>query len=183
MVYTYRLHIPWHLCSRTTPLQWFKIFPGNISQTHMLCSLPTPIIQFNPHVMPSLPRHNMTCQWLLPLAAGDKKKAAATAGSSRGTSYTIAEDKALCSAYLNVSRDPIVGTNQKSETYWERITNYYNDLKVGCYRTACSLTARWGVISKDTSLFCGIKAEVDRLRQSGKTEQDRVRTRCLLSPY
>ncbi len=39
----------------------------------------------------------------------------------RGRSYTQAEDKALCSAYLNVSRDPIVGANQTSDTYWDRI--------------------------------------------------------------
>lgn len=105
---------------------------------------------------------------------GPRKKNQTKGVSSRGLSYTVAEDKVLCSAYLNVTRDPIVGTNQKSETYWERITNYYNTNTPGPARTTDSLISRWSTISKDTARFCGIKAEVDRRRQSGKTESDRI---------
>ncbi|OEL37810.1 hypothetical protein BAE44_0001172, partial [Dichanthelium oligosanthes] len=31
----------------------------------------------------------------------------------------------LCSAYLNVSKDPIVGVNQTMELYWDRIQHYF----------------------------------------------------------
>jgi hypothetical protein len=36
---------------------------------------------------------------------------------SRTGNFTIAEDKAICSAFINVSKDPIVGVNQSSEAY------------------------------------------------------------------
>jgi len=95
----------------------------------------------------------------------------------RGPSYTHAKDKALCSAYLNVSRDPIVGANQTSDTYWDRICKYYHDNnELTTHRTIDSLQHRWGTISKDTTCFCGFKAEQDRRRESGKTEDDRVST-------
>jgi len=126
-----------------------------------------PLSQYD-MAMPSKPRRTRS-----------KKKTASKGGSSKGTSYTIAEDLALCSAYLNVSQDATVGTNQKSETYWERITNYYNNSKVPRTRTEIALSHHWGSIAKDTSLFCGIKGEIDRLRQSGKTEQNRVLKHCL----
>ena len=31
------------------------------------------------------------------------------------------EDELLISAWLNVSTDPMIGTDQKGETFWERI--------------------------------------------------------------
>jgi hypothetical protein len=105
------------------------------------------------------------------------KRTKSKASSSRGPSYSTAEDKALCSAYLNVSRDPIVGAYQTDETYWERIAKYYNENnKFRVPRTPDSLATRWHNISKDTARFCGKKAEVDRRRESGKTEEDRVLT-------
>lgn len=62
-----------------------------------------------------------------------KKKAVAQEGSEggahRGNNYTIEEDLCLISAWLNVSRDPIVGTNQTYEAYWDRITSYYDQHK------------------------------------------------------
>jgi hypothetical protein len=41
--------------------------------------------------------------------------------------FTLTEYETLCSAYLNVSKDPIVGVNQSMQSYWVRITDYYND--------------------------------------------------------
>lgn len=141
--------------------QFYFPHPGQ----HPYCSQNAP----PEYGMPSKPRRTRS-----------KKKPAATGGSSRGTSYTQAEDIALCSAYLNVSRDPIVGTNQKNDTYWERIAKYYNSSNVPCSRSPLSLSNRWLIISKETSRFCSIKARVDRLKQSGKTEQDRVILHCFL---
>ncbi|RYR49686.1 hypothetical protein Ahy_A07g036216 [Arachis hypogaea] len=34
------------------------------------------------------------------------------------------EDEILISAWLNILTDPIVGTNQKGETFWSRIHSY-----------------------------------------------------------
>jgi hypothetical protein len=38
-------------------------------------------------------------------------------------------DETLCSAYLNMTKDPIVGVNQKMEIYWIRISKFYNENK------------------------------------------------------
>ncbi|KAJ1273360.1 hypothetical protein BS78_06G274100 [Paspalum vaginatum] len=59
-----------------------------------------------------------------------KKKAISTdtseGGSHRSVNYTREEDLCLISAWLNVSRDPIVGTNQSHDAYLERVTKYYD---------------------------------------------------------
>jgi hypothetical protein len=35
----------------------------------------------------------------------------------------------MCSTYLIVSKDPIVGTNQLMKSYWGRIIDYFNEMK------------------------------------------------------
>lgn len=126
---------------------------------------------------PPPPQEDTLHPWATtPTPASSRKKKKGTKGtgtSSRGPAYTIAEDKLLCSAFLNVSRDATVGTNQTSETYWERITRYFNEnKKSGVTRTSDLLCTRWNNISKETARFCSAKAEIDRNRKSGKSEQD-----------
>jgi hypothetical protein len=41
--------------------------------------------------------------------------------SKRLKNFSTKEDESLCSAYINVSKDPIVGTNQPIRSYWGRI--------------------------------------------------------------
>ncbi|KAJ1264816.1 hypothetical protein BS78_08G030800 [Paspalum vaginatum] len=91
-----------------------------------------------------------------PYPSCSRRKTAKKGQSSRSRSppYTVSEDKALCYAFLNVSRDPIVGANQTSDT-------------------ADSLSHRWRLIAKEAARFCGTKARIDHLRESGKTENDR----------
>ncbi|WVZ68126.1 hypothetical protein U9M48_017107 [Paspalum notatum var. saurae] len=63
-------------------------------------------------------------------AKGKKKTPETSEGLSHRTSnYTVEEDLCLISAWLNVSRDPIVGTNQSHDAYWERIYGYYLEHK------------------------------------------------------
>ena len=38
-----------------------------------------------------------------------------------GGNYTSDEDLYLCKAYVSVSTDPIVGANQKGETFWKAV--------------------------------------------------------------
>ena len=91
--------------------------------------------------------------------------------------FSTKEDKILCSAYLNVSKDPIVAVNQSSGSYWARITAYCEEHN--CPRSKSSLQHRWGDIQKDTSRFCGFYAEVERKNQSGKSEDDKARNYTL----
>jgi hypothetical protein len=109
---------------------------------------------------------------------GKKQKQKMQNETGRGPSYTIDEDRALCSAYVNVGRDPIVGANQNSATYWERIANFFHDRSTcATRRSPTSLTDRWGTISYETSRFCSYLAEQERRRESGKTASDRVHLR------
>jgi hypothetical protein len=78
-------------------------------------------------------------------------------------------------AYLNMSKDPIVGVNQTMQCYSVRIAEFYNEnKKTANPRTASALQHRWSDIQKDTSRFCGIYAEIKRRNQSGKSEDDKV---------
>jgi hypothetical protein len=48
----------------------------------------------------------------------------------RTTNFNIDEDKLLVSAWLNVSLDPIQGTDQSKSTYWSRIHQYFHANKM-----------------------------------------------------
>ena len=44
----------------------------------------------------------------------------------RTKNFSVREDGVLISAWLNVSCDPIIGTNQARESYWGRMKEYYD---------------------------------------------------------
>jgi len=93
----------------------------------------------------------------------------------RNSNYSQAEDEVLISAFLNVSKDAAIGTNQSSKSYWRRICDYYNEHKKTPHsRSQHSLEHRWGSIQLDTTKFCGFYDKVLRLNQSGKSEDDKV---------
>jgi hypothetical protein len=57
--------------------------------------------------------------------------------------FTPTEDETICSAYLNVSKDPIVEMNQTMQCYSTIITVFYNENKKAANpRTASSLQHR-----------------------------------------
>jgi hypothetical protein len=94
----------------------------------------------------------------------------------RDKNFSIKEDELLCSAYINVSKDPIVGCNQPIGAYWDRVTRYYHEHKtMQTERTKASLIHRWEKIQKDTSKFCGYYGKIQRLNESGKNDDDKVR--------
>ncbi|KAE8811697.1 putative receptor protein kinase ZmPK1 [Hordeum vulgare] len=48
------------------------------------------------------------------------------APKGRTSNYTVDEDKLLCNTWLNVSMDPIVGTDQTRDTYWLRMKEFFD---------------------------------------------------------
>ncbi|KAB8103399.1 hypothetical protein EE612_035830 [Oryza sativa] len=102
--------------------------------------------------------------------AAKKKKV-----SRRGIAFTKEEDMVVCSAFLNISKDPITGVNQTSSGYYKRMHDYFNEHKPeGSNRSQIAIQHRWALIQKAINKFCGHKAAVDRLNESGKNEQDRI---------
>jgi hypothetical protein len=108
----------------------------------------------------------------VPQPVNDRRKKGV---AKREKNYSNLEDETLCSAYLNVSKDPVVGVNQPMKSYWARITDYFNEMRTtDVERSSSSLQHRWGDISRDTALFCSYYAEIERKHQSGKSEDDKV---------
>jgi hypothetical protein len=94
---------------------------------------------------------------------------------TRGVKFTVEEDLLLVSAWLNISMDPIVGNQQKHNTYWDKIYEYFEKEKTSCIsRTANSLMHRWSTIQLKTNKFCGCLAQIERRNESGLNEQDKV---------
>ncbi|KAG6647748.1 glutathione S-transferase T3-like isoform X1 [Carya illinoinensis] len=96
--------------------------------------------------------------------------------SQRGVSFTAEEDTILVSAWLNISMDPIRGTDQSSTQMWSRIYEYYSTYKKpNCQeRSIASLNNRWSIIQKCVNKFCGSLAQVEGMHPSDATEQDKI---------
>ncbi|GFQ03467.1 glutathione s-transferase t3 [Phtheirospermum japonicum] len=93
---------------------------------------------------------------------------------SRSKNYTIAEDRHLCTVYLDVSQDPIVGINQSKDQFWKLIAEKYNSEKPNPNmgdRTQISLQCRMQAILKDSRKFNGCLHQIEYLSPSGENEQ------------
>ena len=94
---------------------------------------------------------------------------------SRTKNFTEKEDIMLCSAWGNVGMDPVVGSNQSTATYWQRIYDYYHEHKdFPSDRNQRSLTARWQSIREHVTKYSGCLAQVERRNQSGTNLEDKV---------
>lgn len=79
--------------------------------------------------------------------------------------------------------DPIIGTQQKQDSFWARVHKYcetYDAYDDAFKRTQTSLTSRWSVINKECAKFCSCYDQVQQLQKSGTTKQDRV-SYCILN--
>jgi hypothetical protein len=93
----------------------------------------------------------------------------------RGVKFTVEEDLLIVSAWLNTSMDPIVGSQQKQNVFWDKIYEYFEKEKTSCVsRNANSLMHRWSTIQLKTNKFCGCLAQIERRNESGLNEQDKV---------
>ena len=73
----------------------------------------------------------------------------------RCVKFTVEEDILIVSAWLNTSMDPITGNQQKHNTYWDKIYEYFEKEKTSCTsHTANFLMHRWSTIQLKTNKFC-----------------------------
>lgn len=92
--------------------------------------------------------------------------------------WSSSDDILLISAWLNTSKDPIVGNEQKSDAFWKRIAAYYSaSPKVsGCEkREASGCKNRWQKINDGVSKFCGAYDAATRAKTSGQNEDDVIK--------
>ncbi|KAK8934015.1 Mitochondrial arginine transporter BAC2 [Platanthera zijinensis] len=100
--------------------------------------------------------------------------------SIRGQAFSPKEDQALCYAWLEVSEDPVMGSNQKEQRMWERISIIFHNTRpqtcVG-QRTPKSLSCRWSLLASKTSKFRGCIWQIEQRNPNDASELDISGTR------
>jgi hypothetical protein len=87
----------------------------------------------------------------------------------RGGNFSIEEDICLVSSWINVSQDPVQGTDQKYQAFWARIHAYFHEHKEFLStRSSTSLMNRWSTIQQLTNKFCGYLTQIENMNQSDR---------------
>lgn len=90
--------------------------------------------------------------------------------------WSPADDEVLISAWLNTSKDAIVGNDQNKGTFWKRVGEYYaatpHGQKEGERREHLHCKQRWHRINDLTNKFCGAVAAAERQVSSGQNDTD-----------
>jgi hypothetical protein len=99
--------------------------------------------------------------------------------AKRTKNFDPKEDLIVCSAWLNVRKDPINGANQSRGTFWSRVHAYFDKNKITtAVRIESSLMHRWLIIQFQVNNYCACYEAIERRNQSGKTIQDKVCFAC-----
>ncbi|XP_048605490.1 glutathione S-transferase T3-like [Brassica napus] len=89
--------------------------------------------------------------------------------------WSPTEDGVLISAWLNTSKDPIVGNEQKAISFWKRIAAYCGEspkLDGLPKREQTQCKQRWGKINEGVCKFVGSYHAATKQRSSGQSEDD-----------
>uniref|UniRef100_A0A0D3E428 Myb-like domain-containing protein n=1 Tax=Brassica oleracea var. oleracea TaxID=109376 RepID=A0A0D3E428_BRAOL len=122
--------------------------------------------------------HNYTDTVPLPSPEGPKKVDEATTERKERRSWMLTDDIVLISVWLNTSKDPIVGNEQRSIAFWKRIAAYFSaSPKVaGSEKIEGSqCKQRWYKLNDLVCKFCGAYEAATRERTSGMNENDVVK--------
>ncbi|POW01447.1 hypothetical protein PSTT_12526 [Puccinia striiformis] len=93
---------------------------------------------------------------------------------NRGGNYTEREDIEIRKAWVAITEDSQVGTDQDSKKFWARIHNIYTIAFPPPTRTQKSIKGRFGIIQKEANKFRGCAAQVKNLNPSGRTLEDKL---------
>ncbi|WVZ71233.1 hypothetical protein U9M48_019845 [Paspalum notatum var. saurae] len=108
----------------------------------------------------------------------------------KGVSKSKEEDWVICSAFLNVSKDPVTAyffdplskilvTNQSSGGYYQRMHDYFHEnLGTQSNRSVIAIQHRWLSIQKAVNKFSSFFSTVERLNESCHNEQSRTFGHC-----
>ncbi|PLW37229.1 hypothetical protein PCASD_15348 [Puccinia coronata f. sp. avenae] len=97
-----------------------------------------------------------------------------TAKATRQKNYTEKEDVQLCDLWLDVTQDPVVGTNHTGNGFWNRVTENYMKAFPNVPRTAVGLKSRWATIQGFINKFAGCLNQINNRNQSRTTNKDRL---------
>jgi hypothetical protein len=87
--------------------------------------------------------------------------------------FSPQEETLLVQSWLNISKDALVGTDQKVEGFWLRIKDNYN---AHCdkfpKREAVQLKSKWHRLNVVIQKFAGCYKQANRQKKSGASEKD-----------
>ncbi|XP_013595015.1 PREDICTED: glutathione S-transferase T3-like [Brassica oleracea var. oleracea] len=89
--------------------------------------------------------------------------------------WSPTEDGVLISDWLNTSKDPLVGNEQKAIAFWKRIAAYFaaSPKLAGLQkRETTHCKQRWGKINEGVCKFVGCYEAATKQRSSGQNEND-----------
>ncbi|KAF8088628.1 hypothetical protein N665_0533s0014 [Sinapis alba] len=89
--------------------------------------------------------------------------------------WSPTEDVVLISVWLNTSKDPVVGNEQKAIAFWKRIAAYFASSPkfAGLHnRETTNCKQRWGKINEGVCKFVGCYDAATKQKSSGQSEND-----------
>ena len=85
--------------------------------------------------------------------------------------WTPRDDEVVISAWLNTSKDAVVGNSMKLQTFWKRVDEYFAaTLHEKIENVHCK--QRWHRINDQTNKFCAAFAAAERQITSGQSDND-----------
>ncbi|KAK2638356.1 hypothetical protein Ddye_026151 [Dipteronia dyeriana] len=94
---------------------------------------------------------------------------------NQSSGYTNEDDIHLCHVYLDVSQNPIIGTNQSRDQFWSRVESDYNNLKaefITELRAKRSLQCRMQTILTSVNKLRGCVRQIENLHPNSASDQD-----------
>ncbi|XP_056843401.1 glutathione S-transferase T3-like [Raphanus sativus] len=87
--------------------------------------------------------------------------------------WTVSDDILLISAWLNTSKDPITGNEQRAGAFWGRISAYFEANHAEFQRReSLHCKHRWQKINEGVCRFCGSYDAAVRAKTSGQNDTD-----------
>ena len=74
-----------------------------------------------------------------------------------------------------VSQNRVVGNQQKTCVFWERIPEHYNANRPDGVRPLRSLETKWGLIKHNVSKFCRIYNQIQRMHKNDNNAADTLK--------
>ena len=98
-----------------------------------------------------------------------------TKRAQRSKNFSLEEDCLLVSAWLNTSKDPVVGVDQQTRQFWARVHAYFVENGGNLNnRSQISISNRWQEINREVGNFFGFVTQIENRQQSGTTGESRV---------
>jgi hypothetical protein len=95
--------------------------------------------------------------------------------NKKGPNWKKAEMDKLCTSWITVSEDSSVGSNQKSDTFWQKVHATFNaGIPDNEQRPFRSLQTKFGDINRDSCKFVGYLEFVRNLKISGINAEDEL---------